>query len=279
MKIAVFGKLEHEVIDAFMQGSRVLGIEVSLKNPAGINGQPEDGFDLICVNGLHGNNQQIINLYSEKGIFSIVLDYGYTHRPYYHQAGWMGLNWLPSFACESDRASALYGLVDEVQQHDGKYILVCCQKHGDRQHNLPSIRDWAADTIATIKKFTDKPIKFRAHPLYSFRPDGDLIISDSSQVSLEEDLREAHCMVTYNSTAANQALLSGVPVFCDSSAMYADVCNTDLSEINQPKLFWVQDYFNRLAYAQWTLPEIMKGQALSFLLTARKKEHEHDICR
>src|SRR5690606_11277064 len=61
-----------------------------------------------------------------------------------------------------------------------------------------------------------------------------------------------HRMVTWNSTAAYEALTRGIPVTCDPSAAYASVAELDDVEAAQRLL-------NRMAYTQWTIDEIRAG--------------------
>jgi len=66
--------------------------------------------------------------------------------------------------------------------------------------------------------------------------------------------------------AGHEALLRGVPVFCDSSAIYAPWANTDITELAEPEFTDTEDYFNRVGYAQWSMSEIADGTALEFEL-------------
>ena len=270
MRIAIFGKQSFDFIAAIAQGFAALGLKPELRHPGYSEGQPENGFDMIVVHGLHGETQNIFNRYSAAGVPGLVLDLGFIYRPDYFQLGWGGLNWIPAFDCEPARAQAMFGDIPTEPKRGGQYVLVCCQKHGDKQHNLRSVRVWADETIKKIKLFTDKPIRFRPHPLYNFNPGiAGVEYSNPDEVSFSSDIENACCMVTYNSTAAYQAILSGVQVFCDPSAVYAPICNTDLSEIDRPVFKPLKSFFNRLAYGQWTMAEMASGEALQFLLNAQ----------
>lgn len=278
MRVGVFGKLETPEIGAFMRGCEALSCSAALRNPAGLAGQPEDCFDVICVNGMQGNCQMMVALYAEQGVPAIVIDLGYIYRPDYFQLGWQGINRLPAGPFDSARALSMFDDIPQTAKHGGSYVLVCGQKQGDRQHNLPDVRAWAKHTIAALKKVSSEPIKFRPHPLYRFHLDKTgVAFSDPKTESLHDALIGARCLVTHNSTSAIEALLFGVPVFCSSSAMYAEFCNTSLEAFDSPCFHDPTSFFNRLAYGQWTLDEIADGKALQFLLTT-KHEAFNAIC-
>ena len=88
--------------------------------------------------------------------------------------------------------------------------------------------------------------------------------------SIETDLERGwHAVVTYNSTVGLASILHGVPVFCDPSCFYAEMCSTSLSRIDDPRWPLLGDrveFFSRLAYAQWTFDELASGEALDFIM-------------
>lgn len=192
----------------------------------------------------------------------------------YFQVGINTLCWLPPpFACAGDRFAEL-GFDRETERQEGDHVLILGQTIGDAQHNygLRAMLKWQTRVIATLKMHTKRPIVWRPHPKQEGTltggpladPKGCDRVSLPSRTSLEEDLKNCHAVVTINSTAGNFALLSGVPVFCEPFAMYAEVANTDLSRIEDPVFPDTGDYFNRLAYSQWTKNEMIAGAAVPF---------------
>jgi hypothetical protein len=88
-----------------------------------------------------------------------------------------------------------------------------------------------------------------------------------------EALRDAWAVVTISSNSGHEALLAGVPVFCDSRAMYAALANTSLAALEEPHFpapAELRRYLARVAYAQWTLAEIETGAPIRFLLDASR---------
>jgi hypothetical protein len=85
----------------------------------------------------------------------------------------------------------------------------------------------------------------------------------------EEWLNDVHAIVTFNSTAATEAVLAGVPTFVTAPANAArPVSNTDLSTIETP---WFPDsdqvykWACHLAYGQFHTTELANGTAAAIL--------------
>lgn len=119
---------------------------------------------------------------------------------------------------------------------------------------------WIADTVATIKKHTDRPIRVRER-----NPNRQARVAND----LESDLSDVHAVVTYNSIAATESVLAGVPAFALAPANAArPVANTDLTTIDQP---WYPDqdqiyaWACHLAYGQFHNTELANGTAWSII--------------
>lgn len=123
----------------------------------------------------------------------------------------------------------------------GKHILVCtssdvCSAFWDR----PA---WLADTIAELKKHTDRPIKVR-HKGDAGKP---------------EDIMDAHAAVTFVSMVAVDALRLGIPVFADPMSCAAPVARTELRHIESPIYPDRHPWLSSLAYWQFTVDEMRSG--------------------
>jgi len=85
------------------------------------------------------------------------------------------------------------------------------------------------------------------------------------EMALADDV---HCMVTYNSIAAVEALILGKPVFTMGPNAAEPLANTDLSKIEEPimpKADRVRQLCCNLAYNQFTPGEMVDGTAWSML--------------
>ena len=83
-----------------------------------------------------------------------------------------------------------------------------------------------------------------------------------SKESLSEQLKEAFACVTFQSTACIDAVLEGVPSFCDGISCGLPVSKTNLLEIEQP--YYAEDrqkWIDSLMANQYTMSEIENGVA------------------
>ena len=78
---------------------------------------------------------------------------------------------------------------------------------------------------------------------------------DSSQF-----FRNCWCLVCHSSGVAVDAMLAGVPAVTLHPASFVyPICSHDLNEVDNPKMPNRTPWFSRLAYCQWTLAEIARG--------------------
>jgi hypothetical protein len=120
--------------------------------------------------------------------------------------------------------------------------------------------EWLHTTVETIKQHTDRPVEIRQrNPSRQTRVANDL----------ESALADVHALVTFNSIAATESILAGVPAFVLAPSNAAlPVSNTDLAKIDTP---WYPDrnqiekWLSHLAYCQFSNTELANGTALRIL--------------
>ena len=117
---------------------------------------------------------------------------------------------------------------------------------------------WTRDTINTLKTYTDRPIKVRQKQSRKNRIEN----------TIYQDLNGAHAMVTFNSIAAVESVLYGIPAFTLAPTAADPVCDKDLSLIETPtycsddkRYLWAC----HLAYGQYHIREIKNGNAYRML--------------
>jgi hypothetical protein len=115
---------------------------------------------------------------------------------------------------------------------------------------------WQAETVATIRQYTDRPIVIRER---------NRSRTDRKINRVERALDDVHAVVTFNSIAATEAILAGVPVFALAPSNAArPVSNTDLTKIDNP---WfpdqdqIREWAYHLAYGQFHIDEFKNGRA------------------
>jgi hypothetical protein len=141
----------------------------------------------------------------------------------------------------------------------GKHILIVtpsekpCKFYGiDRDM-------WVKETIAELKKYTDRPIIVR-----------DKTSRKTRQVlAIFDQMKDCHALVTYQSIAAVESVLYGVPAFTLAPTAADPVCDKDLSLLENPT---VQDkdkiykWACHLAYGQFHIEEMRDGRAYKILM-------------
>jgi lipopolysaccharide biosynthesis glycosyltransferase len=119
---------------------------------------------------------------------------------------------------------------------------------------------WLEDTIAQIRLYTDREIIVRNKASRSVRQS-----TDTMEMALE---RNVHCLVTFSSIAAVEALCLGKPAIVLGPSAAAPVCSQSLKDIENPfipSLDEVEEWLANLAYCQFTEPEMRDGTAWRIL--------------
>lgn len=142
-------------------------------------------------------------------------------------------------------------------RREGRHILLCLQSplYYDLLMGVDR-KDWIAEVCRTIRKYSDRPIILREKP--NFRDDITPLVGQ---------LESCHAVVTWNSTAALQAISAGVPAFClDPNNSFRSVCPSNLKTIEDPRRGARRlELFHWLADNQWSKDEIESGQCWTTL--------------
>lgn len=150
----------------------------------------------------------------------------------------------------------------------GDHILLALQSDKGWSFDKTSVVGWALDTIKEIRKYSDRPIWIRQHP-WAKTTEGEKIqrvypdvkVTETSRTGFLKDLENCHALVTYNSTAAVDSIVCGIPSFVTNDKCMAwDVANKDLSKIENPDLIDRMQWLYDLSYCQWTLEEYQSGE-------------------
>ena len=162
-------------------------------------------------------------------------------------------------------------------KQDGEYILVCMQKNGDASLRGADVFAWTEHVVNEIRKYTDRKIVVRPHPLYRKLEQQNNLrdsilrvanvhwqetdLREPGFVDIKEQLKRAWCTVTYSSGTGIDAVINGVPnVACDKGSMVYDVSTTDISEIENPYRGEKKTWTNKIAHCQWSIDEFESGE-------------------
>lgn len=119
---------------------------------------------------------------------------------------------------------------------------------------------WVAEVMAQLKQHTDRPIEIRLK-----RPRSERMAENTMAQALADDV---HCLITYNSVAAVEAVMLGKPAICLGPNAAAVVSSTTLDQVENPK-FPEQDlrdaWLRHLSYCQFTFTEMTDGTAWKIL--------------
>jgi hypothetical protein len=123
-------------------------------------------------------------------------------------------------------------------------------------------QQWIEDTVAEIKRHTDRPVEVRERaPKRS-----DRVLNEPLSYVLTQDV---HALVTFNSIAAVESILAGVPAFVLAPSHVAEpVANRDLSKIEDP--FYpdkdlLMAWCHSMAYGQYHVRELKNGTAFKMM--------------
>lgn len=146
---------------------------------------------------------------------------------------------------------------------DGRKILIAAPDEKPCKFYGIDLEQWINNTVAEIKKHTDRPIEIR-------RRDKNRLNRTINKPFLEALNDDVFALVTYNSNAAVESIFNGIPAFVLSPVHAAGpVSRTSLEKIENPyyphkdKLFaWAC----HLAYGQYHINEIRTGVAKNMMM-------------
>jgi hypothetical protein len=119
---------------------------------------------------------------------------------------------------------------------------------------------WVAEVSAEIRKYTDRPIEIRLK-----RPRTERLKENTMEQALADDV---HCLVTYNSVAAVEAIMLGKPAFTLGPNAAGVLSLDDLSKIETPRIPTEderQAWLRHLSYCQFNFTEMSNGYAWRIL--------------
>jgi hypothetical protein len=127
----------------------------------------------------------------------------------------------------------------------GDYILVLPpSEHVNLWYDFTN---WEEDTVNKLKQYTQREIRVR---------------KKDSKTPFMEELKNAWAVITSQSTAAVDAIINGVPSFCDEISMAKPVSHTDLSLIETPLYSDKrEEWLDSLLSNQYLMSEIENGFA------------------
>jgi len=153
----------------------------------------------------------------------------------------------------------------------GNYILICTQRPGGWSMKGLEVNQWLNQTIAEIRKYSDRPIVVRSLPGAKGSRESVVTNNKSSLYTVSfnklitQDFINAHAVITYNSSPGVAAAIEGIPVFVTDpnpriSQAY-EVSNHSLSLLENPQMPDRQGWIERISMSHWNNEDVLTGQA------------------
>ena len=254
--------------DAFVGGLKACGFHVLHRQLP--DGPPKTG-DVLVIWNRYSCAGQTADVWEKQGGTVLVAENGYCgrdgdgHQLYaisvhgHNGSGrWPGAG----VGAPADYGARWRGLGLELKpwRAAGEHVLVCPNRSfGTKVMAMP--QGWDQAAIKALRKYTKRPIRLRPHPN-----------GNAENPPLLADLERCWAVVVWASSAGVKALLAGVPVIalaphwiCKAAA------SADVSTIESPAMPAREPVFERLAWAQWTVEEIARGEPFRHLLPAARE--------
>ena len=211
----------------------------------------------LVIRGLGGGGQKAIKYCRENNRDFYAIDTGYMQpgsRKDYHRITKNNLqNLEPIKERPSDRLSKLGWRPAKFKKGDN--ILICPPSAKVMKFYGQDVDEWMNYVLSELPKHTDRNIVVRLKPSRRERV---------SNMSIYDALQQAHCLVTFNSIAATEALFFGKPAIALAPNAAQALCNNKLSDVehlNCPSLDEVHAFAAHLSYCQFTPNELRSGYA------------------
>ena len=217
----------------------------------------------LVIRGLGGGSRKAIQHCWKTGREFYAIDTGYlgnSKSKYWHRITKNALQHMgPVIDRPGDRLKALGWSFNKFTS--GKKILICppSLKVMDLW-NQPDPETWVEQVKSQLKEFTDRPIEVRLKPTR-----GERVTTKPIEAALADDV---HCLITYNSIAATEAILSGKPAIALGPNAAQVICNTQLKDIENlhvPSKDEVEVFAKHLSYCQFSYAEMQNGVAWRIL--------------
>jgi hypothetical protein len=141
------------------------------------------------------------------------------------------------------------------KNYNKKILLVLPNPKACRYYDV-DYNTWITETTESIKKYTDLPIETRIKGSRSYR-NHEYSIYDAFDTGV-------YATVVFNSIAAIESVLYGIPAFVSVPCAASPLSSSDLSRLTNPffpALTDIEKHAATISYGQFTVDEISNGTA------------------
>lgn len=265
MKIAIsYTETTKYVGDSLMAGALKCGHNPVIKPPI----ESLEQFDVLAFYGMTQEHAILQEKMRSYGKPSIIVDAGYFGRKKegrgYHKVSVNYLHpqkYFQKVRHKSDRFNR-FKLNVTPMRTNGHYIMLAGVGPKSSHFYNMKFQSWDEEAVAIIRKYTDRPIIYRAKPNWAhvYRKLDGTIWSEPHK-PLESQLNKIWTVVTHHSNVAVDGILHGVPCFAEDGVPIV-IGLSDLSKIESPKIVSYEEqtqFLYDLAYTQWTMEQIANG--------------------
>ena len=213
----------------------------------------------LVIRGVGKSSQVAIKHCWETGRDFYAIDTGYFGNSKSKSKGWHRLtkNNLQNLGPIIERPHDRLLSWKYKKFRDGSKILICPPSEKVMKlFTQTTPEEWTQTVVEQLKQYTDRPIEIRLKPTRTER-----IKNQSLEAALEDNV---HCLITYNSIAALEALMVGKPAITLGPNCASMVCNTKLSDVEKlhiPDKDEMTALMAHLSYCQFSRQELMSGYA------------------
>ena len=232
--------------------------------------------DIAVFYGLAGNLKQAQRDYVAAGLKAVFIDLGYWGRWDggkvfgFHRVVVNGLHATNYFqrVKHGPKRFRRFGIEPKPFRRAGTDVLLCGMSAKASWVYGFDAQQWEASAVDTLRAATMREIKYRPKPSW---PDAEkidgTIWAHSKAISIQTALESAWACVTHHGNSALDALIAGVPVFCNDGLASVLACR-DLAQIESPA-YPDESARDQLLYdaawTQWKVDEIAAGKMWSYL--------------
>jgi lipopolysaccharide biosynthesis glycosyltransferase len=228
-----------------------------------INQQKLETMDITVPVIIRGNSKSKVNAINtciQRGLTWYNIDTGYLGNgqlKHYHRiskGNYQNLETVIDRPC--DRLDRIMFKIQKKKKHGNKILLCPPSQKVMSIYNL-TVEEWLEKTIEEIKKYSDREIVVRVKD----QNRKSRVVNDPITVAFDNDV---YCVITYNSIAALEAVMYGLPTFTLGPNAAEPLCNTDLSKIENPyfpDVEEIEQVLRHLSYCQFTEAEFKDGAA------------------
>lgn len=232
-----------------------------------INQQQLETLDIkvpIIIRGNSKSKVNAINTCIKRGLTWYNIDTGYLGNgqlKHYHRISKESYqNTEEAIDRPSDRLDKIKFKIHK-RKTKGKKILLCPPSQKVMSIYGLTVEEWVEKTVNEIKKYSNREIVIRVKE----QNRKARIVNDPITVAFDNDV---FCIVTYNSIAALEAVMYGLPAFTLGPNAAEPLCNNSLENIERPYYPSEEEILKvlrHLSYCQFTEAEYKDGTAWRIL--------------